>query len=738
MTGTSDSPHVFLSYSNQDKDAAERLAAVLTARGLPVWWDTDIPVGVHYPQVIEDALKGAGCVVVLWSRHSSGSRWVRNEADWGAESGSLVPVRIDDTEIPWEFRNFQTLDLSGWKGATADPVLDRLVEGIAARLAAGPAAGATAPPPQARRGGATVGSRGFRRPLLIAAAAAALVAAVAWLVPRGAGNSTTSPGSERTFTPLTGSGRAHAAALHPDGTLLAYTDLADGAMSLRQKQIGTGSESVLVPAGPQGLRSPVYSRDGQFVYFTRSDGGLDYDNHSTAALARVSVLGGPAETIAAGILGRRFDGSPAGDRVAALRPRGLELDLVLIRVDGSGTDSLATLALDKGIPPCLAWAADGARIYTSRRDTASGKTELLAFPAAGGPPTVLPGRPWQAVLDLRALEDGSGLLVLGQPSWTGDLNVDLWRLPLQGGEPEAITDDITFYHQISADRSGRRIALNHYAHKRTLRVAEPAAGTSTDISTEIVANGQVAWLDDGHLLVNQLVGSTVGLAVLGLDGSVAGLPTGGAYVGGLAVSPDGRRIAYRTTAGNEHHLWLAAADGSGKRLLTADGHIEYAPSFTAAGDELVFARREDHGGPYHAWRRTLDGASEQRLDDRSARGPEAAPDSAYAVAQLWDTAREEFVLHLIPYDGAPARPLDVPGPAEILGWMPGSRAITVSRRDGAEIVVSEAPLDGGGLRELVRYPAAAGRIVDGAWDRSGRRLALCLQSVAFDITLLER
>jgi len=127
---------VFLSYSSEDRGAAAVIARGLESAGYRVWWDVDIPAGVHYPRFIEDALKSAACVVVIWSRRSTVSRWVRNEAAWGAENESLVPIIIDDVEIPWEFRSIQTLTLAGWSGDPSDLAFQKLVHGVG-RLTAG-------------------------------------------------------------------------------------------------------------------------------------------------------------------------------------------------------------------------------------------------------------------------------------------------------------------------------------------------------------------------------------------------------------------------------------------------------------------------------------------------------------------------------------------------------------------------------------------------------------------------
>lgn len=107
---------VFLSYDRDDTDRARPLALALEKAGHSVWWDLHVRGGAQFSKVIEEALKAAHAVVVLWSKHSVESAWVRDEAAAGRDSGRLIPVALDGTEPPLGFRQFQTIDLSRWKG----------------------------------------------------------------------------------------------------------------------------------------------------------------------------------------------------------------------------------------------------------------------------------------------------------------------------------------------------------------------------------------------------------------------------------------------------------------------------------------------------------------------------------------------------------------------------------------------------------------------------------------------
>jgi hypothetical protein len=129
---------IFISYASEDRDAARELACAIGATGRSVWWDRQILAGQVFDQVIEHELMSAKCVVVLWSKHSLMSEWVRNEAAVASERGVLIPALIEAVKPPLEFRRKQTADLIGWHGDASHCGFTALCEGISAMTGATP------------------------------------------------------------------------------------------------------------------------------------------------------------------------------------------------------------------------------------------------------------------------------------------------------------------------------------------------------------------------------------------------------------------------------------------------------------------------------------------------------------------------------------------------------------------------------------------------------------------------
>ena len=133
---------VFLSYDREDTDRARPLAAALEKAGHAVWWDRRITSGAQFSKEIETALNNAEAVVVLWSKQSVESAWVRDEAAAGRDTGRLVPVLIDGTPAPLGFRQYQATELHGWKGRASSPAfqeIHRAIESLGTSPSAEPA-----------------------------------------------------------------------------------------------------------------------------------------------------------------------------------------------------------------------------------------------------------------------------------------------------------------------------------------------------------------------------------------------------------------------------------------------------------------------------------------------------------------------------------------------------------------------------------------------------------------------
>ena len=164
--------HIFVSYARADRERVQPIVAALEARGRRVWWDSHLAGGSAYAREIEAALRSADAIVVVWSRASVRSDWVRDEAAVGLELARLVPIKLDDAAAPLGFGQFHTIDLTHWNGQPDAPEIGQLVRAID-RTGEGEVHRIARPASASR-------SSLARRSLLIGAVAAPALALGAW------------------------------------------------------------------------------------------------------------------------------------------------------------------------------------------------------------------------------------------------------------------------------------------------------------------------------------------------------------------------------------------------------------------------------------------------------------------------------------------------------------------------------------------------------------------------------
>src|SRR3954452_2634307 len=145
---------IFLSYARADRPVARTFAECLGEEGFNVWWDASLHSGETFDEVIEQKLRDAKAVVVLWSPRSVASRWVRAEATLADRRNKLVPAIIEQCDRPIVFELTHTAELAGWQGDRSNVEwrsfvddLDRLISAPEGHGARGMPEPAPAPPP---------------------------------------------------------------------------------------------------------------------------------------------------------------------------------------------------------------------------------------------------------------------------------------------------------------------------------------------------------------------------------------------------------------------------------------------------------------------------------------------------------------------------------------------------------------------------------------------------------------
>lgn len=113
--------YVFISYASEDRARVRRLYARLRADGFALWMDVvDLLPGVEWKSEIETALQNARAAMLCLSRTSVAKiGFVHTEARQVLAFADelpfgrigLIPVRLEDCEVPVPLRKYQCVDL---------------------------------------------------------------------------------------------------------------------------------------------------------------------------------------------------------------------------------------------------------------------------------------------------------------------------------------------------------------------------------------------------------------------------------------------------------------------------------------------------------------------------------------------------------------------------------------------------------------------------------------------------
>ncbi|MBS0411861.1 MAG: TIR domain-containing protein [Proteobacteria bacterium] len=122
---------VFISYARSTEAQADLMGHALIALGYDVWRDDQLPAHRAYTDVIDERLKAAKAVLVIWSKDAAASQWVRAEADVARLAGKLVQVSLDGSVPPLPFNQIHCADLSGWSGDLGGPAWAKVLASIA-------------------------------------------------------------------------------------------------------------------------------------------------------------------------------------------------------------------------------------------------------------------------------------------------------------------------------------------------------------------------------------------------------------------------------------------------------------------------------------------------------------------------------------------------------------------------------------------------------------------------------
>ena len=408
-----------------------------------------------------------------------------------------------------------------------------------------------------------------------------------WIVPASGGSSkqVATLGSEPAWS--------------PDGSRLAFSTyqgaLAERATIMTVPVAGGPAQVVTRPGGPRGgHRSPAWSHDGRRVAFYAFDGGAG------GSVWIVAATGGEPTRVAAGTMPDRLAFTPDDGSLcwSGMGPSA-NVGIWCVRLDEAKAAPIAVL---QGVPGTSGFsiARDGTIAYATswvESDLWSIPLSLAGQPAGDAAPLL---RDTSRNSYPRFSPDGR---FLAFATWRPGSPWDLWLMNMQTLATEVVVagKDAEFFPSWMPDNRHVLMTTGGRSGRRVARVA---------IDTRQVENvpglpaqmANLALSPDGRDLAYHATNDTGGLTawqVSASGGEPVRLLSPERSAGYPAWSPDGRRIALEVEDGGHTQIWVLNRDGTGLRQVTTSAGQHWPHSWAPDNDRIAFAGERD--GVWNVW-----------------------------------------------------------------------------------------------------------------------------------------
>src|SRR2546423_974124 len=528
---------------------------------------------------------------------------------------------------------------------------------------------------------------------------------------------------------LTSAGNATSAAISPDGKYVAHVVSDAGQQSIWMMQVATSSLVQIVQPEDVAFTGPVFSRDGNYVYFLRHE-----KNKLVGELFQVPTLGGAAKKIITDI-DSPITFSPDGKQLAFVRenPNTLEAVIFIANADGSNE---RRLAVRKGSAYFgdLAWSPDGQVIAGSAGDTDTGGAfmNVITVGVADGAEKSFTTERWLSIESLTWLHDGTGLILSATDRAT-NLG-QIWQLSYPDGHAQKITNDLNKYEGASLTaNSGAPVTLQY---EQLSNIWVSPAGKTISQAQQITSGTSryysFSWTPDGRIVYTSRSAGNRDIWIMDTDGSHQKQLTNDlASDYQPSVTPDGRYIFFISARTGAPNIWRMDTSGANQRQMTR-GNNEGALHCSPAGNWVVYTSWNT-GNPA-LWKIPVEGGEPVQVTNKFAMRPAVSPDGKLIACFYWDQQLTSPVrLAILDFaSGEIVKTFDAP--TGFVRWTQDGRGLGYLDEHGGVSNVWVQPVDGGKPQQLTDFKLD--RIFWFDWTFDGRQFAVARGTLTSDVVLI--
>ena len=538
-------------------------------------------------------------------------------------------------------------------------------------------------------------------------------------------------------------GLEQAAAVSRDGHFVAFLSDRDGQMDVWVTQVGSGQFHNLTRGSAPELVNPSvrtlgFSPDGSYVTFwVRKHEGSRGGDISVWA---VPTLGGQPKPYLEGVA--EFDWSGDGSRLTYHTPG--PGDPLFVSNDGRQSEGRPIFTAPAGLHSHFpVWAQGAASIYFVQGSLPDkldiwriNLNEGLAVGSNSRNPERITSHNTRVTYPV--LTDRRTLMYLASDSFGS--GPWLYSMDVERRIAHRLTTGLDQYTSLAASANGRRLVLTRASPKRTLwrlRLGDsPAVVSAAERIPLTTSTGFSPRLGANYLLYVSGTGATESIWKLANGtGSELWSAPGAQIIGGPALSPDARQIAFSTRQRGQTLLYVMEADGTKARIVVDSLELQGNPAWAPDGQSITAAAM-DHGVP-HLVRVPLDGRSPAVLVQEYSVEPAWAPDGGFVVYSGPDIGAT-FSVKAVTGEAAPHSlpPLTLTRGARHLTFLPGGHTLVFLRGEIQHKNLWLVDLQTGAERQLTNLnPGFDVRDFDVSPD--GREVVFEREQERSDVVLLD-